>query len=216
MQPRVYIETTIPSFYFEVRTEPEMVARCTWTRTWWDQRRQAYQLVTSVAVLDDRKYKATFHAGVPPAARPPAATPHPGLLRAVQRIAAAPPEGPRSQAERGCGWCWTGGAGGGRVAPQACPGGTASGRAAGKGGGQCRWMDEWQPVGDPSQAHTQSLRCYTPADFLLLLEGTGLALVRLGVAGEPLDVASPHTMQGPLREAYSYLVQLQLPAQGAA
>jgi predicted nucleic acid-binding protein len=27
MQQRVYIETTIPSFYHEVRTEPEMIAR---------------------------------------------------------------------------------------------------------------------------------------------------------------------------------------------
>jgi predicted nucleic acid-binding protein len=53
MQPRVYIETTIPSFYHEVRTEPEMVARRNWTRTWWDDRRHVYQLVTSVAVLDE-------------------------------------------------------------------------------------------------------------------------------------------------------------------
>ena len=27
MKPRVYIETTIPSFYFEKRTEAEMTAR---------------------------------------------------------------------------------------------------------------------------------------------------------------------------------------------
>lgn len=53
MPQRVYIETTIPSFYHEVRTEPEMVARRNWTRTWRDHRRQAYQLVTSVAVLDE-------------------------------------------------------------------------------------------------------------------------------------------------------------------
>ena len=30
-----------------------MVARRNWTRTWWDHRRHAYQLVTSVAVLDE-------------------------------------------------------------------------------------------------------------------------------------------------------------------
>jgi predicted nucleic acid-binding protein len=53
MPQRVYIETTIPSFYHEVRPEPEMVARRNWTRTWWDHRRHAYQLVTSVAVLDE-------------------------------------------------------------------------------------------------------------------------------------------------------------------
>jgi hypothetical protein len=81
---------------------------------------------------------------------------------------------------------------------------------------QCRWIDEWQPVGGPSQARTQSIRCYTPADLLLLLEGTALTPVRLEVEGEPLDVTSPHTMQGSLRDAYSYLVQLQPPAQGVA
>ncbi len=29
---RAYVETSIPSFYFEARSEPEMVARCMWTR----------------------------------------------------------------------------------------------------------------------------------------------------------------------------------------
>jgi hypothetical protein len=50
---RVYIETTIPSFYYEVRTEPEMIARRNWTRDRWDSRCQAYQLVTSVAVIGE-------------------------------------------------------------------------------------------------------------------------------------------------------------------
>lgn len=53
MRQRVYIETTIPSFYYEVRTEPEMVARRNWTRSWWDDQRHAYELVTSEAVLDE-------------------------------------------------------------------------------------------------------------------------------------------------------------------
>jgi hypothetical protein len=53
MRQRVYIETTIPSFYYEVRTEPEMIARRNWTRTWWDSQRHAYELVTSAAVLDE-------------------------------------------------------------------------------------------------------------------------------------------------------------------
>jgi hypothetical protein len=30
-----YIETTIPSFYYEVRAEPEMIARRESTRRWW-------------------------------------------------------------------------------------------------------------------------------------------------------------------------------------
>ena len=42
MKKRVYIETTIPSFYVETRPEPDMVARRGWTREWWDTRRQHY------------------------------------------------------------------------------------------------------------------------------------------------------------------------------
>lgn len=53
MKPRVYIETTIPSFYHEVRSEPSMVARREWTREWWDECREDYEIVTSVAVLDE-------------------------------------------------------------------------------------------------------------------------------------------------------------------
>jgi hypothetical protein len=53
MKPRVYIETSIPSFYREIRAEPEMVARRDWTRQWWDELRDDYMLVSSVAVLDE-------------------------------------------------------------------------------------------------------------------------------------------------------------------
>ena len=53
MNPLVYIETSIPSFYYEVRTEAEMAARRQWTRQWWDELRYEYMLVTSVAVLDE-------------------------------------------------------------------------------------------------------------------------------------------------------------------
>lgn len=49
----VYIETTIPSFCFESRTEPEMVARRRWTREWWDGSGEQYDLVTSAAVIDE-------------------------------------------------------------------------------------------------------------------------------------------------------------------
>ena len=53
MNKIVYIETTIPSFYYESRTEPEMIARRTWTREWWDTQREHYQLVTSLAVIEE-------------------------------------------------------------------------------------------------------------------------------------------------------------------
>ena len=53
MRRTVYIETTIPSFYFEVRTEPEMVARRESTRRWWAVERPVFDLVTSVFVLGE-------------------------------------------------------------------------------------------------------------------------------------------------------------------
>jgi len=53
VKPRVYIETSVPSFYHELRPEPEMVARRAWTREWWDGHRSDYALVTSVAVIEE-------------------------------------------------------------------------------------------------------------------------------------------------------------------
>ncbi len=53
MKPTVYIETTIPSFYHETRTDAAAVARQQWTRQWWDKHRRNYELLTSVAVLGE-------------------------------------------------------------------------------------------------------------------------------------------------------------------
>jgi hypothetical protein len=50
---RIYVETTIASFYFEVRSEPEMIARKNWTREWFDEAIQTEELVTSAAVLQE-------------------------------------------------------------------------------------------------------------------------------------------------------------------
>lgn len=51
--PRVYIETTIPSFYFETRTATKIVAWRQITREWWTRHRRRYDLVTSALVLDE-------------------------------------------------------------------------------------------------------------------------------------------------------------------
>ena len=81
---------------------------------------------------------------------------------------------------------------------------------------RCRWIDEWQPAAHPEHTLAQTVRCYTPADFCLLLEGTGLALQRVEVAGQPLDFAcAPQAgaeiaTAGPLLQAYSYLAQCAL------
>ncbi len=53
MTPRIYVETSIPSFYYETRTEPEMVARKSWTQQWWNEKRINSDIVTSEAVLQE-------------------------------------------------------------------------------------------------------------------------------------------------------------------
>ena len=50
---RVYVETTVPSFYHEERTAPGILARREWTQQWWDSAPGRYELVTSPAVLDE-------------------------------------------------------------------------------------------------------------------------------------------------------------------
>jgi hypothetical protein len=53
MRPRVYIETTIPSLYFETRAEHVMAARREWTRQWWDGERHGYDLFTGISVIEE-------------------------------------------------------------------------------------------------------------------------------------------------------------------
>jgi hypothetical protein len=62
-RPRVYVETTIPSFYHESRTAPDIVARRDWTRQWWKEATERFELVTSPPVLDEL-------AGGPPERNP--------------------------------------------------------------------------------------------------------------------------------------------------
>src|ERR1041384_1623845 len=47
----VYIETTIPSFYYSTRRSIQSLAWRAQTRTWWDRFRYPYDLCTSGAVL---------------------------------------------------------------------------------------------------------------------------------------------------------------------
>lgn len=56
---RIYIETTIPSFYYEVRTDATMVARRQWTREWFDMSILSDEIFTSAAVLDELE-RGTF------------------------------------------------------------------------------------------------------------------------------------------------------------
>ena len=62
MSLKIYIETTIPSFYFETRRNAECISRRNWTRRWWDDHRHEHELATSLVVRDelsDPKYPET-------------------------------------------------------------------------------------------------------------------------------------------------------------
>ena len=50
---KVYIETSIPSFYYENRTDAAAIARRDWTCQWWNNYRYDFELVTSGAVLEE-------------------------------------------------------------------------------------------------------------------------------------------------------------------
>lgn len=51
-KPRVYVETTIPNFYYDLRNSPAVVARREATRRWWHASWQ-YELVTGPPVLEE-------------------------------------------------------------------------------------------------------------------------------------------------------------------
>lgn len=53
LKKKIYIETSIPSFYYEVRLDPASVARKLWTREWWENSENNYILLTSQAVIDE-------------------------------------------------------------------------------------------------------------------------------------------------------------------
>ena len=72
-----------------------------------------------------------------------------------------------------------------------------------------RWIDEWTPAGAPEKALARAIRCYSPADLLLLLEGTGLTVRDIEVDGQPIDWQSGHiTDGGPLLDTWLYRVHL--------
>ena len=52
-KPRAYVETTIPSFYHDLRQSPAVAARRRATREWWSTAQDRYELVTSTVVLDE-------------------------------------------------------------------------------------------------------------------------------------------------------------------
>jgi len=53
MQKRIYIETTIPSFYHTLRTDDESRVRQKWTRQWWNEYADRFTLTSSAAVIEE-------------------------------------------------------------------------------------------------------------------------------------------------------------------
>ena len=49
----VYVETSVPSFFYEGRSAPALLARREWTRAWWSVAAERHELVTSPAVIDE-------------------------------------------------------------------------------------------------------------------------------------------------------------------
>lgn len=73
----------------------------------------------------------------------------------------------------------------------------------------CRFIDTWWVEGDEEHAITQNVRCYTPADLRLLLEGTGLVIERMEIEGEVVDPVATMSQMARWREdVESYLVKL--------
>jgi hypothetical protein len=61
MPGKIYIETTIPSFYFNTRKDNANLARQRWTEKWWDKIAHKQNIVSSFAViqeLEDSGYPA--------------------------------------------------------------------------------------------------------------------------------------------------------------
>lgn len=71
-----------------------------------------------------------------------------------------------------------------------------------------RFIDTWWETETPERALSQDIRCYAPPDLLLLLEGTGLQLDLLEVAGQAIDLLARHTSSHPLWTAHEYLARL--------
>ena|SRR3990172_12362907 len=53
MIDKVYIETSVIGAYFDERTDVVSAAQNYWTRLWWDNVRNRYELVISRAVIDE-------------------------------------------------------------------------------------------------------------------------------------------------------------------
>jgi len=73
----------------------------------------------------------------------------------------------------------------------------------------CRLIDKWWLPDKPDEVYSQSLRCYTPADFNLLLQGTGLYLDSLKPGGKVDYEILEFIEKAELPEAMTYYTKLK-------
>lgn len=71
MNTLIYVETSVPSFYFDTRRDVEMQARCRWTRLWWSLPKPDTDLVIGFPVLAElgqapSPKRELAHVGVSP------------------------------------------------------------------------------------------------------------------------------------------------------
>lgn len=58
---KLYLETSVFSFYFDKRPEPEIVARRNWTRRFWDKCIGRHSMLTGAALLTELSKGAIAH-----------------------------------------------------------------------------------------------------------------------------------------------------------
>jgi SAM-dependent methyltransferase len=76
---------------------------------------------------------------------------------------------------------------------------------------QYRFIERCIPDGDETKAIAQTIRCYAPSDLQLLVRGTGLHLVALEMAGEPVSprlAQTSYTKRNPWWTTAEYLAIL--------
>ncbi len=76
-----------------------------------------------------------------------------------------------------------------------------------------RWIDIWEPKNNKEDKRIQSIRCYTPADFILLAKDCGLSIEKMIFCGKEIDHENPEvTLENVFainNGSYSYTVILR-------
>lgn len=75
-----------------------------------------------------------------------------------------------------------------------------------------RWIDIWEPRDNKENRRVQSIRCYTPADFVLLAAGCGLSIEKMLYRGMEFDHETPEVTTENIFDDdsnYSYTVILR-------